>query len=60
MPPAGFELYIPSKNHFSYCLKFRAYERNSTTILMMMMMMMIIIIIIIIIIVEVLCIRMVQ
>jgi hypothetical protein len=58
MSPAGFELNILSKNHFSYCLKFRAYERNSTTILMMMMM--IIIIIIIIIIVDVLCIGMVQ
>jgi len=51
MPLAGFELNDPSKNHFSYCLKFRAYERNLMTILMMMMMMMI---------VEVLFVRMVQ
>ena len=40
MPSAGYELNNPSKNHFSYCLKYRTYERNSTTILMMMMMLM--------------------
>jgi hypothetical protein len=34
----GIRTQQSQQNHFSYCLKFGAYKRNSTTVLMMMMM----------------------